>query len=249
MGFPILVRWHLYIKSGPCCLVSCAALEPGFPDFFQQIHFAHMPEPSAKWFSEVGQWHSLVWEMPSVVLSPQQGDYKVHVILCNDKSKARVAYETVHEYTRPTCRVIFDYNSKLSVTATHLSISFSSNPRTTQNPTWPTWLLRELSQRGKLPEWKQSQWTHKMWRWVYHGCFINISNDILHSVTEYWIKILRGQKPISVRTYFRHICSLGVNFIQLWFFVSNRFLIKTLIPPQMFWWIHMYAKLKVVVVS
>ena len=36
---------------------------------------------------------------------------------------------------------------------------------------------------------------------------------------------IRGQRPISVRTYFRHICSLGVNFMQLWFFVSNRFLI------------------------
>ena len=36
---------------------------------------------------------------------------------------------------------------------------------------------------------------------------------------------LRGQRPISVRTYFRHICSLGVNFMQLWFFVSNWFLI------------------------
>ena len=28
-----------------------------------------------------------------------------------------------------------------------------------------------------------------------------------------------------VRTYFRHICSLAVNFMQLWFFISNRFLI------------------------
>ena len=27
------------------------------------------------------------------------------------------------------------------------------------------------------------------------------------------------------RTYFRHICSHGVNFMQLWFFVWNRFLI------------------------
>ena len=34
---------------------------------------------------------------------------------------------------------------------------------------------------------------------------------------------LRGQRPISVRTYFRHICSLGVNFMQLWFFVVNWF--------------------------
>ena len=36
---------------------------------------------------------------------------------------------------------------------------------------------------------------------------------------------IRGQRPISVTTYFRHICSLGVNFMQLWFFVSNRILI------------------------
>ena len=36
---------------------------------------------------------------------------------------------------------------------------------------------------------------------------------------------VRGQRPISGRTYFRHICSLGVNFMQLWFFVLNRFLI------------------------
>ena len=36
---------------------------------------------------------------------------------------------------------------------------------------------------------------------------------------------LRGQRPISGRTYFRHICSLCVNFMQLWFFVLNRFLI------------------------
>ena len=34
---------------------------------------------------------------------------------------------------------------------------------------------------------------------------------------------LRGQRPISGRTYFRHI-SLGANFMQLWFFVLNRFL-------------------------
>ena len=39
------------------------------------------------------------------------------------------------------------------------------------------------------------------------------------------IGCIRGQRPISGRTYFRHICSLGVNFMQLWFFVSNRFLI------------------------
>ena len=32
---------------------------------------------------------------------------------------------------------------------------------------------------------------------------------------------IRGQRPISVRTYFRHICSLGVNFMQLRFFVLN----------------------------
>ena len=36
---------------------------------------------------------------------------------------------------------------------------------------------------------------------------------------------IRGQRPISDRTYFRHICSLDVNFMQLWFFVLNRFLI------------------------
>ena len=38
-------------------------------------------------------------------------------------------------------------------------------------------------------------------------------------------KHLRGQRPISGRTYFRHSCSLGVNFMQLWFFVWNLFLI------------------------
>ena len=48
---------------------------------------------------------------------------------------------------------------------------------------------------------------------------------------------IRGQRPISGRTYFRHICSLGVNFKQMWFFVSSRFLIHTLDPSPV-WWIH-----------
>ena len=39
------------------------------------------------------------------------------------------------------------------------------------------------------------------------------------------VKVLRGQRPISGRTYFRHICSLCVNFMQLWFCALNRFLI------------------------
>ena len=37
--------------------------------------------------------------------------------------------------------------------------------------------------------------------------------------------LVRGERPISGSTYFRHIWSLGVNFMQLWFFVLNRFLI------------------------
>ena len=46
--------------------------------------------------------------------------------------------------------------------------------------------------------------------------------------------LLRGERPISVRTYFRHICSLGVNFMQLRFFVLNWFLIQTLDPSPDF---------------
>ena len=40
----------------------------------------------------------------------------------------------------------------------------------------------------------------------------------------------RGERHISGRTYFRHICSLGINFAQLWFCVWNQFLIWTLDP-------------------
>ena len=50
------------------------------------------------------------------------------------------------------------------------------------------------------------------------------TQDILGR-TDKSILSLRGQRPISGRTYFRHICSLGVNFMQLWFFALNRFLI------------------------
>ena len=39
------------------------------------------------------------------------------------------------------------------------------------------------------------------------------------------IRILRGRRPISGETYFRHICFLCINFMQLLFFVWNRFLI------------------------
>ena len=49
---------------------------------------------------------------------------------------------------------------------------------------------------------------------------------------------VRGQRPISVRTYFRHICFLGVNFMQLWFSFQIDFWSRLWIPPQIFWWIH-----------
>ena len=57
-------------------------------------------------------------------------------------------------------------------------------------------------------------------RWPFSG------ESIVHGKCISCVLIhVRGQRPISGRTYFRHICSLGVNFMQLWFFVSNRFLI------------------------
>ena len=37
--------------------------------------------------------------------------------------------------------------------------------------------------------------------------------------------VVRDLFPAGPRTYFRHICSLDVNFMQLWFFIWNRFLI------------------------
>ena len=58
-------------------------------------------------------------------------------------------------------------------------------------------------------------------------CFLAIIfMSIFSAIAILWLaQDLRGQKPISDRTYFRHFCSLGVNFMQLWFFVLNRFLI------------------------
>ena len=61
------------------------------------------------------------------------------------------------------------------------------------------------------------------------SCYLRLLIHVLTSaafqLNRRWNLDIRGQRPISVRTYFRHICSLGVNFMQLWFFVSNRFLI------------------------
>ena len=48
------------------------------------------------------------------------------------------------------------------------------------------------------------------------------------------IQTLRGQRPISGRTYFRHICSFGVNFMQLWFSSQIDFWSRLWIPPQIF---------------
>ena len=38
MGFPMLVRWHIYIKSGPCCIFSMPAERTG--EFYDQPHIA-----------------------------------------------------------------------------------------------------------------------------------------------------------------------------------------------------------------
>ena len=80
----------------------------------------------------------------------------------------------------------------------------------------------------RLDSWKQNNDY-----WGYYSVDISFSWFIASSIFEYrcpvfkWIATtwLRSQRPISGRTYFRHICSLGVNFMQLLFFVLNRFLI------------------------
>ena len=57
---------------------------------------------------------------------------------------------------------------------------------------------------------------------------------------------LRGPRPISGRTYFRHICCLGVNFMQLWIFAWNRVLISASGSLPRLYSEFMYAKLKIV---
>ena len=59
------------------------------------------------------------------------------------------------------------------------------------------------------------------------------------------MKEIRGQRPISDRTYFRHIYSLGVNFMQLWFVCLKSITgIDSGSLPRLY---GEYAKLKIVV--
>ena len=46
-------------------------------------------------------------------------------------------------------------------------------------------------------------------------------SDIYEHICNFGTVYIRGQRPISGKTYFRHICSLGVNFMQLWIVKSS----------------------------
>ena len=102
--------------------------------------------------------------------------------------------------------------------------------------------------------WSISRWIMLGWKNIFgkslkSNLSLFVPRFSFSTVSEYYITILvsishgnrsptshtiRGQRPISGRTYFRHICSMGVNVMQLWFFVSNRFLIYTLNPSPDF---------------
>ena len=85
-------------------------------------------------------------------------------------------------------------------------------------------------------QWRRALMFYLICAWI--KCWVNNreAGDLRHHRAHYDVivmtkKILpcvgshiRGRRPISDRTFFRDICSLGVNFIQLWFCVWSRFL-------------------------
>ena len=75
--------------------------------------------------------------------------------------------------------------------------------------------------------------------------FFSYSCSFSHMRVTFMSKTIRGRRPNCDGTYFQNICFLGVNFMQLWFFIWNRFLNSGPLPRLYGEFI--YAKVKSVV--